>query len=648
MTFGYCGKILEVDLTTGTVRTEPLGMDIARDFIGDFGINSRLAVNYLKPQVGPLSADNVIIFGASPLVGSRIPGVSRCHILTKQPLVGSIWESSGSMALSTGLKAAGYDHLIVKGRASQPVFLCINGAEVTIQAASDLWGKGIFEATDALYARYGKLSSVMAIGPAGENLVRISMCLIDKVGTAGKGGLAAVMGSKNLKAVVVNGSRKVDVYDPDKLRELRSRLMSKVLKDPLRGEKIKLGQMFEWKALVTATKCEYRNWTETFSPEKAEGLFGIDQYLKVRKGRLGCPGCPTPDKDVLGLQSGEFQGLTTYVSGFAGRARDLGIRCGLSSVNDLVKCIDLAGQYGVDTHLFWPVQNLAVKMYQQGIISREDTGGFDLRDGFECTARLLKQIAFREGLGAVLADGTAGVTKRFGLAAAGLAVTVKGQDVQRDGRANILSPSIFEQIVSPEGGGGSQPGTVASPDHWAVGSMEEKWKVYCRNIGVPEEARKRIFDEASGYNVGRLTKHVEEWYTIISSLGICMRHHIAELYDISICAELYSAATGFKVEPAELKQGSERAWNLLKALNAREGFTRKDDRVPLRWIEEPLKNFDGSDLRLKDSRGKLVNSADVEKLLDDYYSERGWDCRTGVPSHSTLARLRLSKLAPWL
>ncbi|MFC1872053.1 aldehyde ferredoxin oxidoreductase C-terminal domain-containing protein, partial [Chloroflexota bacterium] len=628
-------------LTTGEITTKALDLDIARSFVGDFGINTRLAYDLIKPGVEPLSGDNVIIIGAGPLVGTRVPGAARSHILSKFPLVGSIWEAGGSMALSTRLKAAGYDHLIIRGRASQPVYLRIFNDDVAICDAGDLWGKGVFDATDTLWARHGSRYSVMTIGQAGENLVKISMCLIDKVGTAGKGGLGAVMGAKNLKAVAVNGTGKVRVHDPARFDELTDRLMKRVMSDPSRPEKIRLGQMFEWPGLIRGTKCEYKNWSEIYDPDKAEALFGVEQYLKVKQRRLGCPACPTPDKDALEIKDGAYRGLVTYVAGFAGRARDLGLRCELDSLNELVKCIDLAGQYGIGTHLFWSLTSLAIDLYERGIITRDDTEGLELRRGFETTTKLMEQIAFRRGIGNVLADGLPGIVKRFGKECERYSVTIKGEDVQRDGRANILSPSIFAQIVCPEGGGGSQPGTVASPDHYSVGSLEDAWKVYCKTIGVPDEALPRIFNQLRGYNVGRLTKHSEEWYTIISCLGICMRHHISELYSCALGAELYSALTGIEMKPEELKQASERVWNQLKALNVREGFTRKDDKVPVKWLEERLRGLNGEELPLKDSQGNLVTAATIEKLLDDYYDERGWDLQTGIPTREKLTGLGL-------
>jgi aldehyde:ferredoxin oxidoreductase len=641
------GKILEVDLTRGEAVAKELDIDIAKNFIGDFGINARLAYDLIEPNTDPLSPRNVMIFGAGPLVGTRIPGAARCHILTKFPLTGSIWEAGGSMAFSTRLKAAGYDHLIITGRSDKPVYLHIFNDNVEICDANKLWGKGIFDTTDVLWDKYGKQHSVMAIGQAGENLVKISLCLIDKVGTAGKGGLGAVMGSKNLKAIAVNGSNKVKVYNPEKLRKLADQLRKTLTEDPSYKEHVKLAQMFEWEGLVRGTKCEYKNWTETYPREKTDRVINVNSYLKVKKTRLACPSCPRPDKDALEIRNGEYKGLVTYVSGFGGRARDLALRGDLESINQYVKCLDLVGQYGVCTHLFWSLYALAVNLYDLGIITKEDTGGLVLKRGFETQTKLIEQITFRERIGDVLADGIPAIIKKFGKECEKHAIAIKGEDPQRDGRAHILSPNLFASVVSPEGGGGIQPGLVGSPDHFAVGSLEDAWRAYCRQIGVPKEALNRIFDKPTGYNVGRMTKHSEEFYTIFSSLGLCTRHHYGTIYNCSLCAELYSAVTGIEMGPYQLKECAERAWNMLKVLNVKEGFTRKDDKVPRRWLEESMKDGSGSgeELRLRDSRGKVLVEDDVEKLLDDYYDEHGWEIERGIPSKEKLINLGLTEVA---
>ena len=642
-TYGYCGRILKVDLTNRKINAEELDMNIAKAFIGDFGINPRLAYDLIEPGTDPFSPSNVIIFGAGPLVGTGIPGAARCHVLTKFPLGGYIWEAGGSMAFSTRLKAAGYDHLIITGRADKPVYLYIFNDKVEICDASELWGKGLLDSTNILYKKYGKRHSVMAIGQAGENLVKISIGQMDRVGTCGKGGLAAVMGSKNLKAIVVNGSNSVKIHEPERVRKIIHQLVKTLKEDPSWKRHVNLAQMFEWEGMVRGIKTEYKNWTEAYPVDKIDKVINVESYLKVKKTRLGCPTCPVPDKDAVEIREGKYKGLVTYVAGFAGRARDLALRGDLDSMNEYIKVLDLVQQYGIGTHLFWSIYALAVDLYERGIITQEDTGGLILRRGFETEAELIKQIAFREGIGDVLADGIPAIIKKFGKEVEKYAIAIKGVDPQQDGRMHLLSPGIFSSIVSPEGGG-IQPGIVGSPDHFAVGSIKDVWRAYCQQIGVPEEAMNRIFDMPTGYNVGRMNKHSEEWYTIFSSLGLCTRHHYGELYNCSLCAELYSAVTGFDMTPYQLKESAERSWNVLKALNVKEGFNRKNDAVPIRWVEESMKGTSGEERRLKDSRGKVLTVDDVEKLLDDYYDEHGWEIERGIPSKDKLTSLGLQEI----
>ncbi|MFC1962269.1 aldehyde ferredoxin oxidoreductase C-terminal domain-containing protein, partial [Chloroflexota bacterium] len=309
--------------------------------------------------------------------------------------------------------------------------------------------------------------------------------------------------------------------------------------------------------------------------------------------------------------------------------------------------IDLCNRYGVSTHEFGPLIDFVVALYERGIITRDDTGGLVLERGFETASTLIRQVAFREGIGDILADGEVAIIKKFGSECERYSTQKKTTPVRRDGRSFGLTPGVVEEMINPLGGEDVPAVAGAMPTHFSTarGVSQEQMREQCRRTGVSEEAQDRIFDAPTGYNASRLTRHAEDWYSIMNALGCCMRAHIDRFYSIDTCAGLYSAATGIEIEPAELKEAGERIWNLQRVLNVREGFSRKDDTFPVIWLE-PLKNTDGKDLFLEDSRGKVLTAEDLStRVLDDYYAERGWDIEKGIPTKEKLTSLGLGNQA---
>ena len=635
----YCGKILQVDLTTGKIETKELGIEIAKRFIGDFGIGLRLAYDTIKPGIDPLSPLNAIIIAVGPLVGTQF-NAQRWSLVTKYPLTGAIAFGNSGMWLGKRLKFAGYDHLVITGRADRPVYLKISDNDVQIRDAKHLWGKDIFQTTDELWQELGKSYSILAIGQAGENLVRVSLALVDRIATMGMGGLAAVMGSKNLKAIAVSGSRGITVSDQKRYKRITTPLEKSWIGDPERRKKIELGKapVFEYyvkKGVV------YKNWTELYPEQDAIATYGTQEYLKVKRKRVGCPGCPLPCKDVLEVKEGEYKGLTTNISSIVGRAWTLGIRCNAGGWPRLVKLIDTVNRYGIETYGAGPAIDLAIELYERGVITKKDTGGLVLRRDFETTAELLGQIAFRQGIGDVLADGSLGIIKRFGPECEKYSCTIKGIDAVMDPRATHTFMPSFSCIVNPEGGfpetAYPMQLTFADPDY-----SQEAVESYCESIGVPKKAMDRILYKPQGYNVARLTPYAQHFYTLLTCLGICQERTWS--FDIGKLAELYSSATGIETNPDELREAAERIWNLFKAINVREGFDRKDDRIPPRWFE-PLKTASGAEIYLQDCNGKPLSRDDMERLLDDYYEESGWEVERGIPTKAKLTGLGLTDIA---
>jgi aldehyde:ferredoxin oxidoreductase len=625
---GYVGTILHVDLTSGSIRKEPLSQELARDYLGGAGINARLAYDLIKPGIDPLSPDNVLIIGAGPLVGTLAPATPKTDAATKSPLTGTIGLSTtghfGSM-----LKYAGYDHLVISGRAKKPVYLKILDDEVELCDASHLWGKDIFETTDALWREH-EGAWVSCIGPAGENLVRFSFILTEKQSTWGRGGFGAVMGSKNLKALVVRGTKGARVYDLKRFeRATRDWLerFSKVKSNPIWAQ---IGTMIGWEGYARLGYLSYKNWREAYPLERTLGEFGAQTLAsRIKRGTLSCPSCPLGCKAMVGAK----EGAAVACSCVLGFTWELGLRCDVGDYDKAVQCFELCNRYGIDHMTFSDLLGHLNDHFERGDITLADTQGFAPRLGFASTVELLRKVAYREGIGDILAEAWDGVVERFHGGSWEAAVQIKKLDPPFDLRA-VLGTETFGQLVGPRGGHMNRSISIT-----ILGDRTpEQLRRYCASHnGVPEEALARIFSQPDQPSIPRITKWVEDYNAAIFSLGICNRAPITFLYDIATCAEIYSATSGLETSPQDLLRIGERIWNLQKAFNVREGFGRQDDMAPAKWMTEPLM-VEGKEV-------PPIPRERVERLLDEYYDEREWDLETGIPTQEKLAALGLEDVA---
>lgn len=643
---GYAGNILYVDLTSGRVRKEPLDAEMVRNYIGGAGINNRLAYDLIPPDADPLSPQNAIIIGTGPFNGTIIPGSSQVMMVYKSPLNNAFPHSNGGGCFSHFLKSSGYDHLIITGRSEKPVYLKINDEDVEICDASNLWGKDVFESTDELRRKY-EPCSIIPIGQAGENLVNISVTQIDKGGTVGSGGLPAVMGSKKLKAIVaVRGTKGITVADPKRLQKLVDEILVRVREYHLRDEMMKGGAMTMTSGWVPeGMLARHSTVLLPYPPNIKEIQAEIYKLHKKSRKKIACITCPMSDKDRLDLPE---RGIMTYdtavfaVGAIMTASPAYGHRADSSALDmyaHALRFFDMSNRYGIDrVYGLEGLVDFVVTLYEDGVITKEGTGGMDLDRGFDTLLRLTKMTAFREGIGDILADGVIRAARRIGRGAEKCVRNViKGQFVFADPRLTGLGPMQFEMMVYP-GRSLGVAGAMGAPSYSPGWPMKELLKQAVR-CGVPEEAIKRIFTENS-FNVGRLAKHGEDFFNLFNMLGQCHRLYISRFYSMDILAELYSAVTGIETTPSELKLASERVWNLWKLLNYRAGFDRKDDEPPEVWFQ-PLKAVD-KEYILKDYFGATaLTRQDVDRLLDDYYDEHDWDAKTSCPTDRKLKELKL-------
>ena len=646
---GYAGNILHINLTSGSIRKEPLDAEMVRTYIGGAGILNKLAYDLIPPDADPLSPENAVIIGTGPFNGTMIPGCSEVMIVYKSPLNGSFTHSNGGGCFSHFLKSSGYDHLVITGRSNKPVYLKIHDEDVELCDATDLWGMDVFDTTDELRRRHGPCS-VIPIGQAGENLVNISVTQIDKGGTVGSGGLCAVMGSKSLKAiVVVQGTKGIAVADPKRLQKLADEILARVEKYHLRDEMMKGGTMAMTAGWVPeGILARNSSVLIPFPPNSKELQAEMYEIHKRSRKKIACITCPMSDKDRLDVAE---RGMVTYDTAvFAAGAimtasPAYGYRAEGSPLDryaDALRFFDMTNRYGIDrVYSFQGLIDFVVTLYEDGIITKEDTGGLELDRGFDTLLKLTRMTAFREGFGNILADGVIGAARRIGKGADKyIQNVVKGQFIGFDPRVTGLGPMQFEAMVFPgrtlnvAGGMGA---ATYSPG-WPIKELRRQ----ADRCGVPEEAIERIFADDS-FNVGRLAKHGEDFFNLFNMFGQCHRLYISRFYSMQILADLYSAVTGIEATPTDLKLASERVWNLWKLLNYKAGFDRKDDQPPEIWFQ-PLKGPDKEYHLVDYFLTTPLTRKDVDGFLDDYYDERGWDKKTSLPTAGKLQELGLERL----
>jgi aldehyde:ferredoxin oxidoreductase len=635
--YGYAGGILYVDLTSGQIRTDRLDMAMANKFLGGCGIGERLLFDLLEPGTDPLSPENPIVISAGPLVGTLVPSSSKIQLITKSATPANReqsrycvgWSSAGSNRFGMMMKNAGYDQIVITGRASRPVYLKILDDDIEVCNATDLWGNlDIFETTDELTRRHEN-SGVIAIGKGGENLVTFALGLVDKMNRLGRNGGATVMGSKNLKAIVVYGTKGVRVREPKRLLRLADNISKELLEKVEDQNRLK----------ASAVRPLEGEWARLYPPELSKNTL-----VEMR----GCGSCAQACKGTFEIKTGKFAG-TQFITNFFSHVSRYGIYMELREYRDSMKLLSLLDSYGICYVTALAMIRFITDLYERGTISKTDIDGLELKIGdIDSYIKLVEKIANREGIGDTMARGWYALSEQIGIdedtyeQSRGV---IKGTSIIIGAQERSL-PLLLETVVSPRGGMHQHP-----PVYFPNLSIDEL-KEWCRDLGTPEDAIERIFAN-DDLNSGRFIKHVEDGECIYFALGLCAKG-IGAMYGyrgLRSIDELYEVVTGIQVSPEELKKTGERIWNLYKLLNVREGFTRLDDKYPGLWkksIDEPIKTFIFGELQLKGYYNRRVTHADIHQLLDDYYEERGWDADKGIPTREKLLELGLDEFVSLL
>ncbi len=636
--YGYAGSILWVDLSTGKVEREPLDLELSSRFVGSCGLHHVLASKLIKRDLDPLSPEAPILIGAGPLVGTLTPGAGQIEGTIKFPLPASkdgryyiASGSSGSNNFGYMMKAAGYDHIIILGRSEKPVYLKIIDDEVEICDASSLWGRqDTFKTTDELRAKYGRCGT-MTIGKSGENLNRFSFALVDGQSTMGRNGFGAVMGSKNLKAIVVKGSKGIKIKDPKRFMKVIREIKESTKDNPFYKDHHEAGMHAGQKA-----------WRESLNmgiwpKAKCDVLFSMERAKEMMSRNFGCSSCFLGCKSEFDIKEGRFAGQVTHKGVFLVftwasqilNTEDLGIAA---------KLRDTANRAGLCDVAFRGLANVLLNLFEKGLISEANTDGFRLTRDYDSFAELMDLVIRRQGIGDDFAEGWFKIGEKIGIDFSDYLSMVKGATTIYDPRTAKLDPRIFSMAVNPRG--------AHHPEgHWITSYPKmpiEEIRKEAENLGIPESTLKRIFSK-DDFNLGRLTAHVQDRGMVFDSIGTCVMYQMFRFpVNLVTLAELYSAATGIEMSPEELKLAGERAFNLLKALNVKEGFSREDDEFPELWFR-PKETADGEDWLMDYYHRRIIDRAASEKILDDYYDERGWDKKLGIPTKEKLIKLGLGE-----
>ncbi len=594
-----------VDLSRRTVSVSLLDRADLRKYVGGRGLAAKLFYDLAEPGADPLGPRNPLIFLTGPLTGTPTPGAGKFIVVTKSPLTGAWLESYSSGALAWQLKQAGFDGLVVTGAADRPVYLVIRDGRGEIRDASAVWGSDCFETEDRIRQLEGDSElAVSCIGPAGENLVPFACITSDRWRQAGRGGTGTVMGSKRLKAVCAHGTLGIEVDDPAGLFRLLADRVAAARENPRIQRRQGVGTSGTMLVTNSVGLLPVRNFKET-SSEKAKGTLDADGMRGAVIHARGCYSCIAPCGTVTTF---ELDGRTAYLEG--PEYETLGLLGSNLEIYDLptvIKANDLCDRLGLDTISTGNVIGFAMECAEKGLLPPAAfPAGFPRFGDGEAALALISDIAWRRrGAGELLALGTREMARAVGGEAERFAMQVKGLELPAyDPRATLGGALAY--AVAPRGGCHRR----SSPVHTLVQGQD--WQ-------TPEgkaQVVKGLFD----------SRGAQHCLVICDFIGrgvpVTLGHYAAFL----------TAVTGEPWDEAELVRVTERTETLIRLINGREGFGRKDDTLPWRLLNEPVPSGPAAGCR--------VTAADLDIMLSDYYALRGWD-EDGVPTAETIRELRI-------
>ncbi|MFW6189681.1 MAG: aldehyde ferredoxin oxidoreductase family protein [Planctomycetota bacterium] len=595
---GYCGKVLRIDLSSGAIATEELDLDLAKTFIGGRGLGTHILKREIDTDVDALSAENKLIFATGPLTGSSAPASGRYMAVTKSPLTGTVASSNSGGWWGPELKFAGYDMIILEGSSPEPRYLAIRDDEVELRDAGPYRGMLVSEKTDALLEAFGdQKARVLTIGPAGENLSPIAAIMNDKYRAAGRSGVGAVMGSKNLSAIVVRGSGRVEPADAEAAAELRSRLLERIREDDITGTGL---PTYGTAVLVNIINESGVYPTENFQKgqfERADEVSGEALAEKYLTGKDVCYRCPIACgryTEVDGIEGGgpEYETLWAFSAD-----------CGVADLEAVIKANKWCNECGLDTISAGTTIACAMEMYQRGILEDEELDGPPLEFGSsEAIVEWSRKMGLGEGFGAKLARGSYRLAESYGVPE--LSMSVKKQELPAYDPRGIEGHGL--QYATSNRGGCHVRGYLIAPEI----------------LGVPEK-----LDPFSLEGKAVWARLFQDLTACIDSLGLCLFTSFA--LDADDYTDLFNAVVGEDWTSEQMLKAGERIWNLERLFNLEAGVGPEQDKLPSRLLKEPMPEGP--------AEGRVHH---LDELLPEYYRERGWE-PDGLPNEGKLSELGL-------
>jgi len=597
---GWIGKILRVDLTKGEWKVEELDPKLGAKFIGGRGLGSKILFDEIDPKVDPFSPNNKLIMATGPLTGTGASAAGRYMVITKAPLTGTIACSNSGGHFGAELKFAGFDLIIFEGKAKGPVYLYIEDGKAEIRDAKSIWGKTTHETTDQILSETDMDARVACIGPAGEKLVRYACVINDKHRAAGRSGVGAVMGSKNLKAVAVKGSGSITIANKEAFRKVTLDVFQKVKANPVTSTGLPTYGTAVLVNIINASGIfPTRNFREGVfeGAEKISGEAIVDDILVRNRA---CYACPIACGRVVKVTNPKYECFgegPEYESDWS-----MGACCGIDNLDAIAK-----GNYLCDTLGFDPISAgvtiaCGMELFEKGIISTKEVGR-SLNFGDEdAMVEMIRAIGYREGFGDALAEGSYRLGEKYGHAE--YSMSVKKQEFPAyDGRG---VQGMGLQYATSNRGACHVRGYLISPEI----------------LGSPQKLDPFETEEKAGW-----VKAFQDLTGVVDSAGLCLFNTFA--FGGPEILEYLKAATGIEMSLEELMKVGERIWNLEKVFNLKAGITGKEDRLPDRLTKEPMPSGP--------AKGKVV---ELGKMLPEYYELRGWD-KEGVPTREKLKELGL-------
>lgn len=615
--YGWMGTILRVDLSTGKISKEPLTEEMAHGLLGGRGINSKIIYDETGPDTDALGPDNRVVIGTGPVTGAFGVGNGRYTVSAKSPLTGILGDGSGGGHFGAEVKLAGYDHIVVQGRSEKPVYLYINDDKVTIRDAQHLWGTSTWEARRAIREELGDRDvKSLCIGQAGENLVKYACVVPDDERVPAGTGMGAVMGSKNLKAIAVRGSQTVRVHDADRYEEIVTKWREDILAQPGTASFKDQGTTRIVRLWNMVHILPVKHGQEYHRPEEEIPGFFADQFLpKYLTRHVACFGCFMPCQAFVYVDDGPYAG-EKGMRPEMGPLFLLGSDLGVFDFPFTLKATNLANQYAMSCVELSAAIGMAFACYQDGILTQGDTDGLKLEWGNrKAILELIRKIAYREGFGAILAEGCLNAARTIGRGAERYAYHIKGKS-DAD-RCTSYMPTVLGFATATRGF-----------DHlrssvFPLGRPDEKHWNYDAEIATMVRDREHT---NAACDTLELCKFLTEFELLPDGPGTFPR-----------MTQLLSAITGVEFSEDQLHEACDRVYNIERAYLIRCGMERKDDSPPNYFFDAPLPSGP--------SKGMALDRDKFGELMDAWYELRGSDKKRGAPKRETLERLNLKYVA---